>query len=119
MDGQITRVQLPQPVGAAGSSPRNVGVFDEIRVGPILITSRGDEAGIWIGTGQDRAMIAIFSTPTQTGVGIYEKGIKGPCGICLYLDQEGAGCIQFADDDGRFVSLGLDDVKRLLAGKAA
>jgi hypothetical protein len=72
-------------------------------------------AGIWIGTGRDRNMVAIFSTPDQIGIGIYEKGANGPCGICLHLDNDGAGVIQFADNDGRYVSLGLDDVKMMMA----
>jgi hypothetical protein len=112
---QFTFVPPPQPTGAVGAGPRNIIVADEIRVGRITITSYGeDEAGIWIGNGQDRHMIAIFSTPTQVGVGVYEKGVKGPCGICLHLGADGAGMIQFADDDGRYVSLGLEDVRRLL-----
>lgn len=118
---------LPEEVGnlvprrGVEGEQRRVAEFDEIRVGPILITAYDkDSAGIWIGTARDRPMIAIFYTPSQVGIGIYEKGAPGPTNICLHLDHEGAGTVQFSNDGGTskggdFASLSLESARKLLA----
>ena len=64
-------------------------------------------------TGADRPMVAIFDCSGQVGVGVYQKRPKGPTNICLYVDQEGNGSIQFANAKGEAEMLSFDDVKRL------
>lgn len=98
---------------------RRVAEYDEIRVGPILITSYGKEsAGIWIDRGPSKSMIAIFSVPGQVGIGVYgPDAIQGPCDVCLYVDEQGSGTIQFSNAKGELQSLGFDEVKKLLEAK--
>ncbi len=102
--------------GADGIGERKVVTADEIRVGPIAITSynNGKDAGIWFGNGADRSMIALFASGPMVGVGIYQQHPKGATNICLHVAPNGDGAIQFANAKGEVVNLSYEDVKRLL-----
>lgn len=109
------------PIQSFGADPsRNVVEADEVRVGPLVITKTPEGgAGIWIGNTRG-PMIAVFRIGKdggdQTGVGIYAPGANGPCNVCLGVDNQGAGYIQFAR--GReVVNLTFDDVKKLTESK--
>ena len=83
---------------------------DEIRVGPIRITKTPDGGGgIWIG---DAPLIALFSVPGQTGVGVYPNQNGGPC-TCITVDQDGKGMIQFNGPNGEVAYLTFDQVKAM------
>lgn len=118
---QIIEIPQPpelEPLPMAAEGERKVGVFDEIRVGKIVITKTADGgAGIWFGSPHQGHMISIFDCSGQVGVGIYTKGANGPTNICLVIDpKDGSGSIQFAQGK-EHVNLDFDDVKKLLEAK--
>ncbi len=110
-----TRFPPPPPPEMHATGDRVVIVADEIRVGPLVISAsnKGKDAGLWIGTGRDRDMVAIWSNEWGVGVGIYQKKPDGPTDVCLYVDGNGDGAIQFTDNDGKVYSLTLADVKKI------
>jgi hypothetical protein len=118
-------MQRPQTIadqpGSLGEAPplhdhKNVIVADEVHVGPLVITKTPDGGvGIWFGTAKNGPMISLFQTKGkcgETGVGIYARGAVGPCRVCLCLDQDEAGAIQFARGE-EVVFLTFDMVKKL------
>lgn len=78
--------------------------------GDISLIGMKDGAGLWIN--RNGASIALFNLANgQLGVGIYPSNYKGGgTPICLAVDDDGAGFIQFVDKDGRIRVLRAEDV---------
>jgi hypothetical protein len=117
--------EVRQVAAAAPDADRKILEGDELRVktvranaihvGPLVITSLagGKDAGIWIGDGKDRPMVAIFASGKMVGIGVYGDRGDGPCDICLCVDQKGTGYIQFSNAKGELQTFGFDEVKKL------
>lgn len=76
-------------------------------------------AGLWI-TGRDGQTACIFSERGQTGIGIYDKGLKDSKGMDLVLDlSDGVPKVQFRHKGGEVQFLNLLDIRAAVSAHQA
>lgn len=87
---------------------------DEVRVGSMVIRKTEDGTGLWIGNGVVTPCVALFHMGgDNVGVAVYPPGTGPIPGVCLGVDENGAGQVQFGSGD-RVINLTFDMVEKLV-----
>ncbi len=83
----------------------------------ITITAYEDGAGIWVDQGNNKDLIAIYSSGGHTAIGMYGKDKLPGCSIALSVDKNGTPLVQLVNPNTKeVIILTFDELKKLKTG---